>query len=163
MAANDFGDDAGTPKLVRRKTIGRITSQATVDKIDLEFNKRWIKSQVRKVIESSISESRPGIPRLPSMRRSSNRGVDAENTPEVSSHDPDPTSGRAAIRRTPCEVEYRPAESGEGWHKVTPYPVFDLEKIVGTGDASTMVAAADAEWDGSDGQWVTIYAPGEGP
>lgn len=66
-------------------------------------------------------------------------------------------------RHPPYEVEYHLAASGEGWHKVTAYPVFDIEMVIGTGDAWTMIKAADAEWDGSTGQWVTLFEPGECP
>lgn len=66
------------------------------------------------------------------------------------------------FRRPPYEVEYRPAsESLTGWHKVTPHPVFDIEKVVGTGDAWAMIHAADEAWDGSVGEWVTILGSGE--
>ena len=68
------------------------------------------------------------------------------------------------FRRPPYEVEFRPADiEGGGWHKVTAYPVFEIEKIVGTGDAWSMIHAADAAWDGTAGDWITTYAPGETP
>lgn len=66
------------------------------------------------------------------------------------------------FRRPSYEVEYRPAGPGQGWHKVTAYPVFDLETIIGTGDAWALIKAADQGWDGSAGDWVTIREPGEG-
>lgn len=65
------------------------------------------------------------------------------------------------FRRPPYEVEYRPASAAQGWRKVTAYPVFDIEKIVGTGDAWALIEAADHAWDGSTGKWVTILGPGE--
>jgi len=67
------------------------------------------------------------------------------------------------FRRPPYEVEYRPAAAGQGWHKVTAYPVFDIEKMIGTGDAWALIKAADRDWDGSAGDWVTFFEPGEGP
>ncbi len=44
----------------------------------------------------------------------------------------------------------------QGWHKVTAYPVFDIEKVVGTGDAWALIKAADQAWNGLTGDWVTI-------
>ena len=47
---------------------------------------------------------------------------------------------RPRFRRTPYEIEYRPATGSEtGWRTVTTAPVFDLEKVVGTGDAWTLI------------------------
>lgn len=63
--------------------------------------------------------------------------------------------------RPKYEVEYRPPAAGEGWSKVTAYPVFDIEKVVGTGDAWALIKSADASWDGGTGDWATIYGPGE--
>jgi hypothetical protein len=67
------------------------------------------------------------------------------------------------FRRPPYEVEYRPAGAGQGWYKITPYPVFEIEEVIGTGDAWALIKAADNAWDGSTGDWVTIYEPGEVP
>jgi hypothetical protein len=60
-------------------------------------------------------------------------------------------------------VEYHPGTAHEGWSKITAYPVFDIEKVVGTGDAWALVKAADAGWDGTTGGWATIYEPGDVP
>lgn len=70
-------------------------------------------------------------------------------------------SAEAAVRRAPYEVEYCLAASGEGWRKVTSYPV-DIEKTVGTGNSWALVKTDGAEWDGSTGCWVTISEAGEG-
>jgi hypothetical protein len=66
------------------------------------------------------------------------------------------------FRRRPYEIEYRPLTGSDvGWHKITTAPIFDLEKVVGTGDAWAMINAADADWDGAHGEWVSVYAPDE--
>ena len=58
------------------------------------------------------------------------------------------------FRRTLDEVEYEPAcRSVTGWRTITTAPVFDPEKVVGTGDAWAMIHAADAGWDGAQGAW----------
>lgn len=44
---NGYGYYKGTPEWVPRKTIARMASPATLDKVDLLFNKRWINSQMR--------------------------------------------------------------------------------------------------------------------
>lgn len=66
------------------------------------------------------------------------------------------------LRRPPYEVEFRPVDPRtDGWHKITSHPVFEIEKVVGTGDAWAMIRAADASWNGTSGAWVTIHEPGE--
>lgn len=65
--------------------------------------------------------------------------------------------------RPKYEVEYCPVTESDGWTTITAYPVFDIEKIVGTGDAWALIKAADTAWDGSQGDWAIIYAPGERP
>lgn len=67
------------------------------------------------------------------------------------------------LRRAQYEVEYRPPGADRGWHKLTAHPVFDLEQVIGTGDAWALIRAADEAWDGSTGQWVTVLGPGEEP
>ena len=68
---------------------------------------------------------------------------------------------RRRLRRALYEVEYRPNDPTlTGWAKVTPYPVFDIEQIIGTGDAWSMIHAADADFSGVVGDWVTL-AEGE--
>lgn len=68
------------------------------------------------------------------------------------------------FRRHPHEIECEPATgSGTGWHRNTTAPVFDLEKVVGTGDAWAMIDAADAGWDGEQGDWVSVYGPTDEP
>ena len=69
---------------------------------------------------------------------------------------------RRLLHRVKYEVEYRPDVRDQGWIKVTAYPVFDLELVVGTGDAWAMIRAADDAWDGSTGRWATVLGPGEG-
>ena len=65
--------------------------------------------------------------------------------------------------RPKYEVEYRPVVAREGWSKITAYPVFDIEKVIGTGDAWGLIRVADADWDGTSGRWATIYEPGDTP
>lgn len=45
---NGYGYYEGTPRYVPRKTIARTTSPATLNKVDLWFNKRWINGQMRR-------------------------------------------------------------------------------------------------------------------
>ena len=65
--------------------------------------------------------------------------------------------------RPSYEVEYHPTVGGQGWHKVTAYPVFDIEKVVRTGDAWALIKAADQAWNGLTGDWVTMLEPGQRP
>jgi hypothetical protein len=47
------------------------------------------------------------------------------------------------FRRPLYEVEFRPSsEQVQGWHKVTAHPIFDLESVVGTGDAWAKLTGA---------------------
>jgi len=60
------------------------------------------------------------------------------------------------LRRRRFEVEYRPEATDEGWRRSTPCPVFDLEQVVGTGEAWAMIHAAGAAPAASTSDWVTI-------
>jgi len=52
--------------------------------------------------------------------------------------------------------------SGEGSSErvVTRAPVSIAEARLGVGDAWALVAAANAAWNGKQGEWVSLYDPG---
>jgi len=41
---------------------------------------------------------------------------------------------------------------------VSSTPVRIIEPVLGTGDAWSIVRAADEQWDGRAGRWVSLYA-----
>lgn len=59
---NGYGYYRGTPKWVPRKTIARTTSPATLDKVDLWFNNRWINGQMRRGSRIVDIGEPPGYP-----------------------------------------------------------------------------------------------------
>jgi hypothetical protein len=75
--------------------------------------------------------------------------------------------GRIRVRRLPSrflrrrryEVESKPEGSdAPAFHVVTSTPVQVIEGVLGTGDAWSVVKAADERWDGTTGEWVSLYA-----
>jgi hypothetical protein len=75
--------------------------------------------------------------------------------------------GHIRLRRVPSrrlqrrryEVESTPKGStAPAFRLVTATPVQAVEGVLGTGDAWSLVKAADEYWDGSTGRWVSLYA-----
>lgn len=63
------------------------------------------------------------------------------------------------LRRKRYEVEFPSSDERFGpSYTVTTTPVTAIDKIVGVGDAWTLVHAADDAWKGESGRWVTLQA-----
>lgn len=64
---------------------------------------------------------------------------------------------KGVFRRKLYEIELPAAgEGGAPTRKVTSTPVTAIHKVIGVGDAWTLVRAADEAWDGRSGQWVAL-------
>ena len=61
------------------------------------------------------------------------------------------------LRRRLYEVEFTDdADGAHTWTRVTPTPITIIDRYIGTGDAWSLVSAADEAWDGELGEWVSL-------